>query len=139
TEALVATARSSAGESVDDEPSAETKVDSATLVASNGKMSPVSDSRSSEGETDLDQTRPRALVLYAGPGIMMRSFSYSDPILDTKLQELLPHDNWMPQLRVGGTWYPGAHFGTGLLSNFGINAHFIRSLAGSTSVEPEQV
>lgn len=139
TDALLAAARNSASDGDSDETSAEASLNSSARVSSKAKMDPVSDSDSDDGETLVDRTRPRPLVLYAGPGAMMRSFSYSDPILDTKLQELLPHDNWMLHLRVGGTWYPGAHFGTGLLSNFGINAHFIRSLAGTTNVKPEQI
>lgn len=119
----------------------EAKVDSAALVASNAGMDPVSDSGadSDSGPPSADATRPPPFSIYAGASGLMRSFSYSDPVLDTKRQELLPHDATMVGVNIGGIWYPAAHFGDGVLSHFGINGHFIRSLGGSTDIDKAQV
>lgn len=137
---LLAAAKSgSSSPAANAEASGEAEVDTAALVASNAGMDPVSDSDSDADETAVDRTRPLPFVLRAGVGGMMRSFTYSDPILDTKRQELLPHDSPLLNVRVGATWYPGMHFGNGVLSHFGLNGHYIRSLFGSTSVKPEQV
>lgn len=118
----------------------EAKVDSAALVASNAGMAPISDSDPEDDATaSVDATRPPAFSVYVGAGGTMRSFNYSDPILDTKRQELLPHDAMMLDVNVGGMWYPAAHFGDGVLSHFGINAHFIRSLGASTAINAADV
>lgn len=120
--------------------SGEAKVDSAALVASNAGMDPASDSAPDDGETaSPDATRPPPFTVYVGAGGTLRSFSYSDPVLDTKRQELLPHDATMLGVNVGAMWYPAAHFGNGLLSHFGINGHLIRSLGASTAINPTQV
>jgi hypothetical protein len=117
----------------------EAKVDSAALVASNAGMDPVSDSEPEASETSVDATRPPPFVVYVGGGGLMRSFSYSDPLLDTKRQGLLPHSATLLNVQVGAMWYPAAHFGDGVLSHFGLNGRFTRSLGGKTSISPEQL
>lgn len=136
---LLEAAKSGGAASPSAESSGEAEVDTSASVASNASMDPVADTGSDDGETSPDATRPPPLVLHVGAGGMMRSFEYSDPILDTKLQELLPHSAKMLQFRVGGMWYPGAHFGNGVLSHFGLNGHLVRSLLGSTSISQEQL
>lgn len=138
-ETLVEAAKKGGSAPVDLEGGESAKVDGAALAASGADMDPVSDSESSEQPTGVDATRPPALWVYLGGGIVSRSLSYTDPVLDTKLQPLLPHSSVLLDVTLGGTWYPGAHFGTGLLSHFGINGHFIRSVGGSTKVNAEQV
>lgn len=87
----------------------------------------------------LDLTAPPPLFLHVGLAGIYRSFTYSDPFLDTKRQELFPHTAPLGAVRLDGAWYPGMHFTDGLASYFGINVHYIRSVLGSTSVDQEQV
>lgn len=95
--------------------------------------------KSADSSSQLDATRPQPLTIELGVGAGLRQFAYSDPFLDTKRQELLPHSSPLPLLRLAGVWYPGAHFGDGLLSHFGINASFVRSFIGSTSVSADDI
>lgn len=139
-DALVEAAKSGGSAPASADAGGSAQVDGAALAASGAGMDPVTDSEPSESApAGLDATRPPAFSIYAGGGIVSRSFEYSDPVLDTKLQPLLPHSSVLLDVTVGATWYPAAHFGSGLLSHFGINGHFIRSLGGSTKVSPEQV
>lgn len=88
------------------------------------------------GASDDDSPSSRAapLQLNVSAGGIIRGLSYTDAFLDTKRQELFPHGSPSLGIRVGAAWYPAAHGGgTGVLSNLGINGHFIRSLGGVTS------
>jgi hypothetical protein len=87
----------------------------------------------------VDLMAPPPLFIHAGLAGIYRSFTYTDPFLDTKRQELFPHSAPLGAVRLDGAWYPGMHFTDGLPSYFGINVHYIRSVFGSTSVDAEQV
>ncbi len=92
-----------------------------------------------DSQAIVDNTRPPALFLHLGVAGIYRSFTYSDPFLDTKRQGLFPHAIPLVAVRLDGMWYPGMHFGDGVLSHFGLNVHFIRSLVGNTAVDEDKV
>lgn len=122
---------------VDLEAGASAKPAGASAEASVGDVD--APSADEKGAPFVDNTRPPALFLHVGVAGIYRSFSYTDPFLDTKRQGLFPHSTPLVAVRLDGTWYPGMHFGDGLLSHFGLNGHFIRSLIGTTTVGADKV
>lgn len=120
---------------VDLEAGASSKTASVSAEASVGDVGADSDTTT----PFVDNTRPPALFLHVGVAGIYRSLSYTDPFLDTKRQGLFPHSTPLVAVRLDGTWYPGMHFGDGVLSHFGLNGHFIRSLVGTTTVGADKV
>ncbi len=110
-------------------------VEEVTLVAE-GDMNSMSDGPIEPKAAQEDGTRPppSPLDAHLGVGVVQRTLQYNKAVGDVYEHGLQPHQFTAPSLRLGLTWYPGAHVLDGVLAHTGVMFNFYRTVGGSTAV-----